>query len=169
MKHNNDFKYDLEVGQLNEIKLDKHELDLCEYIGKQRSNIARSNNVFDAKIGNQNGIEADIQGFKAEYAFAKWKNIFPDFGLSPRSGSYDGITNKGARYDIKSTKYKTGNLLSTLKVNPDVDVYILAYVNDNIVCFIGWAYKSELIKNENIKDLGHGKGYFLSRNKLNSF
>ena len=60
-------------------------------------------------------------------------------------------------------------MLSTLKVNPDIDVYILAYVNDNIVCFIGWAYKSELIKNENIKDLGHGKGYFLSRNELNSF
>ena len=65
-----------------EIKLDKYELDLCEYIGKQRSNIARSNNVFDAKIGNQNGVEADVQGFKAEYAFAKYINVFPDFGLT---------------------------------------------------------------------------------------
>ena len=27
MKHKNDFKYDIEVGQLNEIKLDKHELN----------------------------------------------------------------------------------------------------------------------------------------------
>ena len=151
------------------VKLDNNELKLCEYIGKQRANIARSNNVFDAKIGNQNGIEADIQGFKAEYAFAKWKNIFPDFGLSPRSGSYDGVTHQGARYDIKSTKYKRGNLLSTLKVNPDVDVYILAYVNYDTVSFVGWAYKEDLIKDENIKDLGHGKGYFLNRNKLNSF
>ena len=151
------------------INLDKHELELCEYIGKKRSAIARSNNVFDAKIGDQNGVEADIQGFKAEYAFAKCINVFPDFGLSPRSGSYDGITHKQARYDIKSTKYKTGNLLTTLKVNPDVDIYILAYVNDNLVCFIGWAHKMKLIKNENIKDLGHGKGYFLSRSELNSF
>lgn len=149
--------------------LNRYELELCKYIGKQRSNIARIHNVFDAKIGNQNGIEADIQGFKAEYAFAKHINVFPDFGLSPRSGSFDGITNKGARYDVKSTKYKTGNLLSTLKVNPNVDVYVLAYVNNNVISFIGWAHKMELIKNENIKNLGHGKGYFLSRNELNSF
>jgi len=151
------------------IKLDKHELDLCEYIGKQRSNIARSNNVFDAKIGTQDGVDADIQGFKAEFAFAKYINVFPDFGLSPRSGSYDGVTPKGFRYDIKSTKHKNGNLLSTLKVNNDIDVYILAYVDEDLVEFIGWAYKCDLIKEENIKDLGHGKGYFLSRELLTKF
>ena len=55
------------------VKLDELEIELCEYIGKLRSSIARSNNVFDAKIGDQNGVEADIQGFKAEYAFAKKK------------------------------------------------------------------------------------------------
>jgi len=131
--------------------------------------IARSNNVFDAKIGPQNGIDADIQAFKAEYAFAKWHNIFPDFGLSPRSGSYDGITKKGLRYDVKSTSNKNGNLLSTLKVNKDIDIYILAYVFEDSVEFIGWAWKDDLIKEENIKDLGHGHGYFLSREKLRGF
>jgi hypothetical protein len=151
------------------ITLDQMEVKLCEFIGKSRSKIARANNVKDAKIGKQDGIEADIQGFKAEYAFAKFFNVFPDFGLSPRSGSEDGKTNKGTRYDIKSTKYKTGNLLSTLKVNNDIDVYVLAYVNDNEVDLIGWAKKEDLIKEENIKDLGHGKGYFLSREKLTPF
>ena len=151
------------------VELDKLEIELCEFIGKKRSEIARSNNVKDAKIGDHNGIEADIQGFKAEYAFAKQFNLFPDFGLSPRSGSFDGKTKNGSRYDIKSTKYKTGNLLSTLKVNPDVDIYILAHVNENIVDFVGWVKKEDFIKEENIKDLGHGKGYFLSREKLKSF
>ena len=151
------------------IVLDANEVSLCEYIGQQRSTIARSNNVFDAKIGSQNGIDADVQGFKAEYAFAKWRNIFPDFGLSPRSGSADGVTKSGYSYDIKSTHHKSGNLLSTLKANPDIDVYVLSYVAGNTVEFIGWAYKSELIKEENIKDLGHGKGYFLSRKKLRHF
>lgn len=151
------------------IQLDKKECELCEFIGRQRSSIARSNGIFDAKIGNQSGVEADIQGFKAEYAFAKWNNIFPDFGLSPRSGSADGVTNSGSRYDIKSTHHKNGNLLSTLKVNPDIDIYILSYVNHNIVEFIGWAKKEQLINEDNLKDLGHGKGYFLSREKLNKF
>jgi hypothetical protein len=93
--------------------------------------------------------------------------LFPDFGLSPRSGSYDGMTNSGNRYDIKSTHHKNGNLLASLKVNPDVDIYILAVVAGNIVDVIGWALKDDLIKPENIIDLGHGKGYFLNRNKLN--
>jgi len=149
------------------IELDVNEVNLCVFIGEQRSLIARANNVKDAKIGKQNGMDADIQGFKAEYAFAKHINVFPDFGLSPRSGSADGVTPKGNRYDIKSTHHKKGNLLSTLKVNPDVDVYILAVVQDNIVDLIGWAKKADLIKPENIVDLGHGKGYFLSRNMLN--
>lgn len=151
------------------VSLDDMEIKLCNFIGRKRSEIARLNNVKDAKMGSHDGVDADIQGFKAEYGFAKLFNIFPDFGLSPRSGSFDGVTKSGARYDIKSTKYKTGNLLSTLKVNPDIDIYILAYVNENVVEFIGWAKKEQLIKEENIKDLGHGKGYFLSREKLNSF
>jgi hypothetical protein len=151
------------------IELDEHEVNLCKYIGEQRSIIARSNNVFDAKIGSQNGVDSDIQGFKAEYAFAKYINVFPDFGLSPRSGSCDGVTQKGMRYDIKSTHHKNGNLLSTLKVNKDIDIYILAYICENIVEFVGWAYKAELIKEENIKDLGHGKGYFLSKDLLRKF
>ena len=151
------------------IKLDIHELNICKYIGEYRAAISRLNNVVDAKIGTHNGVDADIQGFKAEYAFAKHINVFPDFGLSPRSGSCDGVTKKGNRYDIKSTHHKKGNLLSTLKVNPDVDIYILSYVDDNIIEFVGWEYKSELIKSENIKDLGHGKGYFLSREKLRKF
>jgi hypothetical protein len=151
------------------IKLDKNELDLCKYIGEQRSIIARSNNIFDAKIGIHDGIESDIQGFKAEYAFAKHMNLFPDFGLSPRSGSCDGITKKGFKYDIKSTHHKNGNLICTLKINKDVDIYILAYVHNDIVEFIGWAYNTDLIKDENIKDLGHGKVYFLSREKLKMF
>jgi hypothetical protein len=82
------------------IELSAGEINLCKFIGEQRSLIARANNVKDEKIGTQDGILSDIQGFKAEYAFAKDQNLFPDFGLSPRSGSYDGMTNLGNRYDI---------------------------------------------------------------------
>jgi hypothetical protein len=151
------------------VMLDTQEIKFCEYIGRLRSSVSRSHNIFDAKAGNQDGVEADIQGFKAEYAFAKKNNLFPDFGISPRSGSYDGVTRNNNRYDIKSTSYKNGNLLATLKINNDVDIYILAYVNDNEVEFIGWIEKDKFIRNENLKDLGYGPAYFLSREKLNRF
>ena len=151
------------------IELSAGELKLCKFIGEQRSLIARANGVKDAKMGVHDGTKGDIQGFKAEYAFAKFKNVFPDFGLSPRSGSCDGTTHIGNRYDVKSTDRVDGNLLATLKVNPDVDIYVLAIVQYNIVNLVGWIRKENFIKPENIRDLGYGKGYFLSSSMLNKF
>jgi len=151
------------------IELSAGEINLCKFIGEQRTLVARANGVKDAKMGVHDGTKGDIQGFKAEYAFAKFKNVFPDFGLSPRSGSCDGVTHIGNKYDVKSTDRVDGNLLATLKVNPDVDIYVLAVVLYNVVHLIGWVRKEALIKPENIRDLGHGRGYFLSREKLNKF
>jgi len=137
-------------------------------LGRMRSLIARSSGVKDAKIGDQDGAEADVLGMMAEYAFAKHFNTFPDLGLTPRSGSADGVY-KNFRYDIKSTKYKTGKLLSTTKVNNDVDIYVLAIIKDNEITFPGFAMKDDLIKQENLKDLGHGKGYSLEQSQLRQF
>lgn len=133
-----------------------------------RSLIARSSGVKDVKVGSQDGAESDVVGMIGEYAFAKQFNIFPDIGLSPRSGSADGII-KGKRYDIKSTTCKTGRLLCTVKDNPDVDVYILAIVSGNEVDIVGWEYKDNLRKEENLIDLGYGKGYALTQDKLQKF
>ena len=150
------------------VKLNPDEVTVCQILGRMRSLIARNSGVKDAKIGQQDGAEADVLGMMAEYAFSKKFNTFPDLGLTPRSGSADGVLN-GKRYDIKSTTYKTGQLLSTMKVNPDVDIYILGIVENNEVDFVGWAFKQNLIKEENIVNLGHGKGYALAQEKLNAF
>ena len=58
-------------------------------------------------------------------------------------------------------------LLSTLKGNPDVDVYVLAIVKNAVVYLKGWASKEDLIKKENMVDLGYGQGYGLDQDKLN--
>ena len=147
------------------VELSPDEITICQILGRMRSLIARGANVRDAKIGNQDGMDADVIGMMAEYAFAKQMNCFPDLGLSPRSGSADGLL-KGKTYDIKSTQYKTGKLLATKKVNDDVDFYVLAVVNENSVDIIGWAWKYELINKKNLKDLGHGEGYCLEQSKL---
>lgn len=150
------------------IILQPDEVTVCQMIGRMRSLIARSSGVKDAKMGDQDGAEADVIGMMAEYAFAKQFNVFPDLGLSPRSGSADGVV-KGKRYDIKATTYKTGRLLCTVKDNPDVDVYILAIVSGNEIDIAGWEYKENLRKEENLIDLGHGKGYALTQDKLQKF
>ena len=147
------------------VKLTPDEITVCQVLGRMRSLIARGANVKDAKVGDQDGSEADVTGMMAEYAFAKQMNCFPDLGLSPRSGSADGLL-KGKTYDIKSTKYKTGRLLATKKVNDDVDFYVLTVVNQDTVDIIGWAWKDELINKNNLKDLGHGEGYCLEQSEL---
>ena len=152
------------------VELDSSEILVCECIGRMRSLIARSANVKDQKIGNQNGIESDVMGIKAEYAFAKYFNVFPDLGLSPRSGSCDGKL-KGVAYDIKSTHIKSGHLLATKKVNPDVDMYVLCVVTQNQVDIKGYIFKKDLIKPENFNYFKNSteKSYFVDQSKLRKF
>ena len=150
------------------VQLTQEDLLIINFVGRSRSLIARAAKVTDVKQGQQDGPEADVLGFTGEYAFAKHKNLFPDFGLSPRSGTPDGILDK-YKYDIKSTNLTTGQLLCTLKENNSVDIYILAIVQDGSVSFPGWAHSKDLRKDENIKDLGRGKGYVMDQSRLTRF
>ena len=150
------------------VDLEPSEINVCHILGRLRSLIARGHGVADRKMGPQDGSEADVLGVMAEYAFAKWFNTFPDFGLSPRSGSRDGLL-KGYSYDIKATKYKSGKLLATTKINPDVDLYVLCVVDAPTVTICGYALKDELIREENLCDLGHGAGYALDQDQLRLF
>ena len=152
-----------------QLTLNPDEIQICQLIGRMRSLIARSNKVKDAKIGNQDGAEADVIAMMAEYGFAKLMNVFPDLGLSPRSGSADGVMPSGNRYDIKASKHPHARLLSTLKVNQDVDVYVLCVVDAPSLDYVGWAWQEDLIKPSNIINLGHGEGYALDQDKLKQF
>ena len=150
------------------VELNPSEVLVCELIGRMRSHIARASQVKDQKIGQQDGSEADVMGMKAEYAFAKQFNVFPDLGLTPRSGSCDGILNDRA-YDVKSTHIKNGHLLATKKVNPDVEMYVFCVVTKNVVDIKGYISKEDFIKPENLKTLGHGEGYCLEQSQLKPF
>jgi hypothetical protein len=151
------------------LTLQPDEVQVCQMVGRMRSLIARGNGVRDAKMGSQDGAEADVMGMMAEYGFAKQMNVFPDLGLTPRSGSADGVMPSGNRYDVKASKHKGARLLSTLKVNPDVDIYVLCVVDGSTLDFKGWVHKEELILDRNKTDLGHGVGYALTQDKLRRF
>ena len=143
-----------------------HELRmLASVFGGLRTFMARSGNVSDAKMGNQSGSDSDRDGILGELAFCQLMNVWPDLGLTPRSGSADCLV-KNKRIDIKTTRRLNGRLLCTLKDNPDVDIYVLALLDDDSVTFAGYATKTELRQDANIIDLGHGKGYALDQNKL---
>lgn len=150
------------------VELTDAEVMVAKMLGGLRSIVGRTAGVTDRKVADMSGLAIDEDGMIAEYAFCKHFNIFPDIVPGPRSGSYDCIYN-GKRVDVKSTRYQSGRLLATLKDNPDVDVYVLAIVEDNKVSFPGYATKSRLCSDENKVDLGRGVGYALEQSKLSPF
>lgn len=147
------------------VTLTDAELLMVKTLGGMRAITGRAAGVVDRKIGKQTGLEIDEDGMMAEFAFCKHFNIFPDLVPGPRSGSCDCIY-MGKRIDIKSTRYSNGKLLATTKDNPDVDIYVLAVIDGNTVVFPGYARKDDLCREENLTDLGHGKGYALEQNQL---
>lgn len=134
-------------------------------LGSIRAMINRSSGVKDAKIGKQDGFVADQDAIIGELAFAKLFNVWPDLSLSARSGSYDMLVGR-SRVDVKTTREPNGRLLSTLKANPDVDVYVLAVIAGDEVRFPGYAKAKDLIHESRITDLGHGKTYAMRQADL---
>lgn len=138
---------------------------LASILGSMRTMVARANKVRDAKMGDQHGVDGDQVGILGELAFCRLMNVWPDIGLTPRSGSADAIV-KGYRWDVKTTTVKNGRLLSTLKHNPDVDLYALAIIDGDTVIFPGYATAEELHHETRIKNLGHGEGYVMDQSEL---
>jgi hypothetical protein len=150
------------------VELSWDEVQFCQLYGRMRTLIAKGNNLPDTKMGDQDAFEGDVMGFMGELAFAKHFNTFPDLGLKSKSGSADGLFN-GKYYDVKSSTIENARLLCTLKDNPDVEIYVLAIVKTPIVEIKGWAWKSDLVKESNKTDLGHGLSYALDQRNLNLF
>lgn len=145
------------------IELTDAELMVCQTLGSLRSLVNRRHGVADAKMGDQSGMNADIDGLIGEYAFCKAYNLFCDIAPTPRSGSFDAVTRKKMRIDVKATRRKDGRLLATLKSNPDVDAYVLAIIDGNSVELAGWMKREELCTEGNIRSLGHGDTYVMDR------
>ena len=149
----------------NAIKITHDLRVVADFLGGMRSLINRRSNVGDAKIGPQDGVQADKDAVLGELAFARWKNVYPDLSLAARSGSYDLIVN-GYKFDVKTTRYVDGRLLATTKKNPDVDIFALAILLEDRVVFPGYALAEELYRDERLLDLGHGAGYAMAQAEL---
>jgi hypothetical protein len=138
---------------MKSITLTDNDMMICRVIGNMRTMCSRANNVNDAQVGKQDAWMTDEWGVVGEYAFCKLHNIFFDCAVSPRSGSYDCMY-KGARIDIKTTTLPHGQLIAVNKINPDIDVFVLAIVEGNKVSFPGFKSAKMFYRKENLKVLG---------------
>ena len=139
------------------------EVLICRIIGNLRSLNKRLGEIDDAGSTNDD----DEVGLIGEYAFGKHYNLFMDLSLHQKKGGGDFVRN-GKVIDVKATTRPDGNLVSPLSKlgTTDVDVYVLAIVNNNEVDLIGYATREEFLREENIRDLGKSRGFFYPRSKL---
>lgn len=150
----------------NNIKLNEIEQDLAQKIGKMRYENARNKGIIDRKMGDQSCYETDLEGMAAEIAFCKLLNIYPDLHIG-LDRDYDCVF-RGKKIDVKTTKYKTGKLLATLKKkNADVDIYVLVIGSfPGPYKIVGWVTKDEMFSDKNIRNLGKGDGYCVEQKDL---
>ncbi len=152
------------------INMTPSESAIAQVLAVMRNTTARQNGVTDKQMGKQDPIEIDRDGILAEMAFGKAFNLYPDLSVYPRKGGADLIGKNGKKIDVKATRYKTGRLVIHIdKPVDEVDVYALAIVDGDNVDLVGYAKSHDAIKAENIKDLGHGKGYVIEQDALIKF
>lgn len=149
------------------IELSKEEQIIAKMLARKRYRNARKKGIPDKKIGKQDNWFTDLNGVGAEMAFCKRFNYYPDLQIT-EIPDFDAISHKGKTIDVKTTKYKSGKLVAAKwKTNKNpADIYVLMVGEFPRYEFKGYATKEELFKEENLKDLGHGKGYALNQNQL---
>jgi hypothetical protein len=149
------------------VNMSPPEAAIAQVLAVMRNTTARQNGVTDKQMGKQDPIEIDRDGILAEMAFGKAYNLYPDLTVYPRKGGADLIGKTGKRIDVKATRYKTGRLVIHIdKPVDEVDIYALAIVDGDDVNIVGYIESFKAIRQENVRDLGHGEGYVIEQDQL---
>lgn len=149
------------------VTLTDGEIEVCRMIGKMRDR--QNTGINHDKVSNKTQEQQTFEGVLGEYAFCKEMNVCPDLSTNPRKNGYDCMYNE-YRVDIKATNLPSGSLLlPEWKDNPDIDIYVLAILHAFHVELVGWAFKTELMQPENLKDYGYGQTYSMTQQQLRKF
>jgi hypothetical protein len=153
---------------MTKITLNKAEQKLATYLAKCRYANARANGIPDKKIGPQSNWQTDLEGIGAEIAYCKAMNLYPDLEITQGyTPTEDCVTPHGDSVDVKTTKYRNGHLLATLKkAKKSCDLYALVVGSFPSYRIAGHMSHDELCRDDRIKDMGHGKGYAAPQDEL---
>jgi hypothetical protein len=136
------------------ITLNEGETAVASVSAILRYTVNRASGVVDRKGGPQSCWKTDLNGVGAEMAFAKYKNLYPDFSTNPRQGGSDFTLINGDEVDIKCTQYKTGKLIVNKDKNTSKTKYYILVIGE-VPAFeiVGYATADEVFKNENLKEI----------------
>ena len=149
-------------------KLNNTESKCAEWIGSDQQQYAQSSGFNDHKIdGSQSGVDIQVEGSGAEFAFAKIHGIYPNFHEGGPI-KFDFVID-GMRVDVKSTKYTSGNLLLPLKLTLANSAEAFALMRGTIsdgFDYAGWVTAEEYFAKAEKRDLGWGLTWFLDASEL---
>jgi len=153
---------------MHEIILNENEQRLAKFLATARSVTSRENNVKDLRVGNDSSEDIDLEGMAAEIAYCKLMNIYVDMVTDPpEMPSFDCISRLGVRVDVKSTKYRNGHLIATLrKVKKPPDKYVLVVGEFPSYSIVGEVWAEDLLLEGNLKDFGYGNCYAVTQSEL---
>jgi len=148
--------------------LNESDQELAKKYGEARRLENRKNGVVDKRrTTKMSKEEMDLYGIATEIAVGRYLGLQPDLSIHSRHGGHDLISEHGVKIDVKYSSNPKGDLLlmpdKTLK---DADIYIVCTGTFPVFEVTGWAKAIDVIKKENITDLGHGPAYKYPRHKL---
>ena len=142
------------------------EQKLCTEGSEMRYNVARTSGVSNGKIGPQSNKETDLLGLGGELATARWLNVYPDLTIYARQGGVDLVSHSGINIDVKTTKYRSGRLITPIHKNITGDLFALMIGKFPNYIFKGFMSQEKLIDDSNIGNLGYGPTYMANQDEL---
>lgn len=119
------------------VELSSGEVALAAALADMRQGENRRAGIKNLKAGPHDPITTELVGVFAEFAFARWANVYPDLTTHLRSGSHDAMF-RGWRVDVKGTRSSTGSLYIDGRPDKQADLYVLVHVNYASCRIVGW-------------------------------
>ena len=122
------------------------------------------------KKGPQSNEQTDLEGIASEIAAAKAVNVYPDLETDLDDlPDIDLLSRKGYSIDVKATTYPNGKLITALwKKDKSCQFYMLVIGKFPKYRIAGIMSADELMRDQRIKNLGHGDTYAAEQTELQS-
>ena len=150
------------------IKLSKQDAHSCQLMGADTVKLCEMQG-FPPRLENktQSRVEANVYGFKAEFAVARLFGLdLPTINVMTDGGVdlwFDDFT-----IDVKFTNAEYGNLIfdSMPKFKSQIAILVGKTEDPDIMRVNGWMPRSEFQKTAHRKDFGYGERLFLKYDEL---
>ena len=158
---------DIKIG--TQITLTEEKQKLSRQVASKRYENNRRHGTQDRMMGKNE--DAELEGAAAEIAFCQLFGTEPDLTTYTRSADNGTETTDttlpcGLTVDVKTTKHRSGRLITPIHKNITGDLFALMTGKFPNYIFKGFMSQEKLIDDSNIGNLGYGPTYMANQDEL---